>query len=58
MAVKYPGKMMSWGTVLILIYWLAMAFLVVNLYNYNSNESKNGLVTGLLSSIQPTSVES
>jgi len=30
MTVKYPGKMWSPGTILILVYWLMMLGLVIN----------------------------
>ena len=32
MTIKYPGKMLSSGTVLLSVYWICMFFLATNLY--------------------------
>jgi hypothetical protein len=51
MTIKYPGKMWSYGTFLVLVYWLFMLGMVVNLYTYYNNDTTNALVTGLISSL-------
>ena len=49
MTVKYPGKMWSSGTVLVIVYWIFKVGLAVNLYTYYNNDTTHTLVTGLIS---------